>query len=231
MVFYSISVRTVNKIRKERAALITISVVVLLVCPIVLAQDKPALSNRANISEVMNSVDNIGLAQARVGIRTIPQSADENLQRDEYPALSLFYSEGFRMVQGETCSVILRNDSARLISHSSLAYDPAPGQPLTAELFIPLGRLSVKKDKKPFRHTSDPQKAQLLGTWRTEFKTNRSREDVVLTLFRPGQSAKLQVWKADTLTFTFDSKETSEKFDAAFRQAIETCQPVKFLKQ
>ena len=51
----------------------------------------------------------------------------------------------------------------------------------------------------------------------------------MLTLFVPGQTAKLRVWEAETLTFTFDSKETSEKFDTAFRQAIKICQPIKFL--
>ena len=47
----------------------------------------------------------------------------------------------------------------------------------------------------------------------------------MLTLFIPGQQGKLHVW----LTFTFDSKETSEKFDAAFRKAIQICQPVKYV--
>jgi hypothetical protein len=48
-------------------------------------------------------------------------------------------------------------------------------------------------------------------------------------LFAAGQKKQLAVWEAETLMFTFDSKETSEKFTAAFRQAIKTCQPVKYL--
>lgn len=233
MVFYSISVRTVNNIRKERAALITISVVGLLLGPVVLAQDKPALSKRPNVTEVMNWLDSTGLAQARVGVRTSSQPARDDIipQQDAYPALSLFYSAGFKFINIENCGVTLRNDNTQLISHSKLVHDPSPNAHYTAELFIPLNRLSINKGRKPFRVTSDPQKAQLLGTWRTEFKSNRSQEDVVLTLFAPGQTAKLNVWKAETLTFTFDNKETSENFDAAFREAIKICQPVKYLKR
>ena len=201
-------------------------------CPVVLGQD--SAGQRPNIVEVMNSLDQNGMGQARVGIRTLEQSREEIsgvVQKEAYPALSLFYSEGFKFVRIENCGAILRNDNTQLISHSKLVYDPMPGERLTAELFIPLNRLSITKGRKPFRHTSDPQKAQLLGTWRTEFKSNKSLEDVVLTVFDSARTAKLGVWKADTLTFTFDNKETSEKFDTAFRQAIKICQPIQYLKR
>jgi hypothetical protein len=203
---------------------------VFLLCPVLLAQD--GASPRPNIVEVMNSLDQNGLAQARVGIRTLAQSREEVsgvVQQEAYPALSLFYSEGFKFVRIENCGAVLRNDNAQLISHSRLVRDPAQGERRPAQLFIPLNRLSITKGRKPFRHTSDPQKAQLLGNWRAEFKSNRSQDEVVLTLFDSKQPSKLVVWKADTLTFTFDNKETSEKFDNAFRQAIKICQPVKYL--
>ena len=217
--------------RKRLLATIVISLVLLL-GPATRGQDNTSFSSQQpNISEVMDWLDQNGLAHARVGIRTSSQPAtDDTVQKqDAYPALSLFYSEGFKFINIENCGVTLRNDNTRLISHSKLVHDPAPNERYTAELFIPLNRLSLGKGRKPFRHTSDPPKAQLLGTWRTEFKSSRSQEDVVLTLFVPGQTAKLRVWEAETLTFTFDSKETSEKFDTAFRQAIKICQPIKFL--
>ncbi|HJT28309.1 MAG TPA: hypothetical protein VJ784_12940 [Pyrinomonadaceae bacterium] len=209
---------------------LVISSVILLFCPVMLAQD--SATPRPDIVEVMNSLDKNGMGQARVGIRTLPQSREEVsgvLQREEYPALSLFYSEGFKFVRIENCGAILRNDNTQLISHSKLVNDPSPGERVTAELFIPLNRLSITKGRKPFRHTSDPQKAQLLGTWRTEFKSSKSLEDVVLTVFNSAGTTKLGVWKGDTLTFTFDNKQTSEKFDTAFRQAIKICQPIKYL--
>lgn len=179
----------------------------------------------------MDWLDQNGLAQARIGVRTTSQSAREEMQQDAYPALSLFYAAGFRVVQGDMCGVILRNDNTTLLDHSKLVHDPAPNQRYAAELFIPLGKLGVKKSKGPYRHTSNPDKARMLGTWRSEFKSSKSQEDMVLTMFAPGRTEKTQVWKAETLTFTFESKETSEKFTAAFRQAIEICQPVKFLKR
>ena len=217
-----------------KRSLATISVV-LFVCTVALAQDRAGQSQQPNTVDVMSRLDQNGLPQARVGIRTSAQPAREEfsgvIQQDAYPALNLFYSEGFKFIQIENCGVILRNDNTRLISHSKLVHDPAPGQHISAEIFIPLNRLDIKKDSKPFRHTSDPQKAQLLGTWRTEFKTNQSRDDVVLTLFAPGKTEKLHVWKAEALTFTFDNKDTSEKFNTAFRQAIKICQPIKYLKR
>jgi hypothetical protein len=209
---------------------VVISSFMLLFCPVVLGQD--SASPRPDIVAVMNALDKNGMGQARVGIRTLEQSREEIsgvLLREAYPALSLFYSEGFKFVRIESCGAILRNENTQLILHSQLVHDPTPGERVTAELFIPLNRLSITKGRKPFRHTSDPQKAQLLGTWRTEFKSDKSLEDVVLTVFDSAGTAKLGVWKADTLTFTFDNKETSEKFDTAFRQAIKICQPIKYL--
>ena len=218
----------------KRSATPLIGLSLLLLCPISLAQDG-GRPQQPHISELINLLEKNGLAQARVGVRTSSQPANEGitpaLQQDEYPALSLFYSEGFKVIKGDECGVILRNDNTRLIAHSKLVHNPSPDQRYTAKLYIPLDKLSLKKGRKPYRHTSDPDKTHSHGTWRTEFKSNRSREDVVLTLFVPGQSVKAAVWEAETLFFTFDSKETSEKFDAAFRQAIRTCQPVKFLKR
>jgi hypothetical protein len=211
-------------------ATIVLVLLVFVLCPVALAQEP---SQQPNIVEVMNSLDQDGLGQARVGIRTSAKPAREELsgvvQQDAYPALSFYYSEGFKFSKIGNCGVVLRNDNAQLISHSKLVHDPAPGERLTAELFIPLNRLDIKKGRKPFRHTSDPSKAQLLGTWRTEFKTDQSQEGIVLTLFAPGKTDKLTVWKAEAVTFTFDNKEASEKFNTAFRQAIKICQPIKYL--
>jgi len=209
----------------------------LLLCRSALAQDSgnvsPGPSQQPHISEIMDWLDKNGLAQARIGVRTSSQPAREEIpgvtQQDAYPALSVFYAQGFKLVRGDVCGVVLRNDDTALLAHSKLVQDPPPGQRYTALLFIPLDRLSAKKGKGPYRHTSNPDKARLLGTWRTEFKSNRSQDDVALTLSDPAHPSKLLVWHAETLTFTFDSKETSEKFDVAFRQAIKICQPVEYL--
>jgi hypothetical protein len=226
-----------SKIRNKSFLAVIMIPFVMLLCRPVLGQDSgsvpPGPSQRPHISEIMEWLDKNGLAEARVGVRTSSQPAKEEFPggplQDPYPALSVFYAQGFKLVRGDVCNVVLRNDDTALLAHSKLIEDPPPGQRYSALLFIALDRLSVKKGKGPYRHTSNADRARLLGTWRTEFKSNRSKEDVSLTLSEPAHPSKLLVWQAETLTFTFDNKETSEKFDAAFREAIKICQPVDYL--
>ena len=222
---------------RKRSVTASTSLFILMLCPMARGQDSGNVSTgpspRPHISEIMEWLDKNGLAQARVGVRTSSQPTQEEFPgvpvQAAYSALSVFYAQGFKLVRGDVCSVVLRNDDTTLLEHSKLIQDPPSGQRYTALLFIPLDRLSVKKGKGPYRHTSNPDKARLLGTWRTEFKSNRSKDDVSLTLSDPSHPSKLMVWQAETLTFTFDSKETSEKFNVAFRNAIKLCQPVDYL--
>jgi len=74
------------------------------------------------------------------------------------------------------------------------------------------------------RYTTDQQKVRLLGAWRTDFTYNGSfsRTIVGLTLSSPDWKEP-QRWEGMNLAFTFDTKEMSENFDAAFRQAIRLC--------
>jgi hypothetical protein len=66
----------------------------------------------------------------------------------------------------------------------------------------------------------------LFGTWGTEFKHKGffARHDVGLSYFPAGHRESQGYIDGETLTFTFDNKEMSEKFDAVFRQAIRICQ-------
>lgn len=179
------------------------------------------------VAQIINSLNKTGFSEARVGVRTKSVPKEENPfapPQDEIPRLSLFYSAGFTLTGIEGCNLFLRNSDARLIQRSKLVYDKNPGERVRVELYVPLNRLSVKKGRVPYRHTSDPRKSQLLGTWRAEFKDNRDREDIILTTFLPGSAEKQTVWEADTLTFTFDTKEASEQFNDGFRQAIKLCQ-------
>jgi hypothetical protein len=194
------------------------------------AQDPSQLpsqvNGRSSLLEIMNSLDTTIFPVARIGVRTssTPQIDSDSpvLSQDQRPSDSLFYSQGFKLVKVDHCNLTLRNNDTRLIAHSSLIADDTPQQRYVAELYVPLSRLS-HKGKAPYRHTNNPDKSRLLGTWRTEFKSNRSRADVLLALFRPGHSEKPGVWEAETLTFIFDTKAMSEQFDQAFRQAIRLC--------
>jgi hypothetical protein len=189
------------------------------------------LDQRSSVLEILSWLDKTSLPHARVGVRTssVPGTDPESIgyhtatRQDARPPDSLFYSQGFKLVKVDGCTLTLRNEDTKLIAHSTLIRDTTPEQHYSAELYVPLYRLSSKKGRAPYRHTNHPEKSRLLGTWRTTFKNNRSREDVVLALALPGRTEKLAVWEAETLTFTFDTKEMSETFDAAFRQAISLC--------
>ena len=137
--------------------LVITSLLMLLLCSNALAQDSskavPGPSTRPHISEIMNWLDKNGLAQARVGVRTRSKPARKEfsgvVQEDAFPALSLFYAEGFKLVQGDVCDVILKNDDTQLLAHSKLVPPSPPDQHYTAELYIPLHRLSLTKGKGP----------------------------------------------------------------------------------
>jgi hypothetical protein len=190
-----------------------------------LSQGPAELGQGSSVLEIMNWLDKTMLPNARVGVRTssTPQIESDShvLKQDERPSDSLFYSQGFKLVNVDRCNLTLRNDDAKLIAHSSLVAGNM--EQYKAELFVPLARLSDKKGRRPYRHTSNPEKSRLLGTWRTEFKSKRSREEALLTLYLPGHTEKIGGWAAETLTFTFDSREMSEQFDAAFRHAVRLC--------
>jgi hypothetical protein len=213
----------------SNALLVVISIAFL--SPAILAQSRSQwpsnLPQRSSVVEIMDWLDKNIWPKARIGVRTssLPRIDSDSfvLQQDEEPAHSLFYAQGFKLIKVDGCNVTLRNDDTRLIAHSRFIIDNTPQQRYRAELYVPLDRLSVTKGRAPYRHTKDPQKSVLLGAWRTEFKSNQSREEGILTLFLAGHTEKTVIWDAETLTFTFDTKEESEQFDAAFRQAIRLC--------
>ncbi len=216
------------------ATLSTISIAILL-SPTVRAQNPnhwpTDLSQQSSVTEIMNWLDKTSFAQARVGIRTMSRGASQNdfvpmLSQDALPNYSLFFAEGFKLVQVSDCGVILQNDDTTMIDHSDMVSDSKPAQRLRAEIYVPLYRMSVTSGRPPYRHTKDPKKSGADGTWRTQYKTNRPREDVLLTLYVPGKTDKA-VWEADVVTFTFENKETSERFDTVFRHAIRLCQKKK----
>jgi hypothetical protein len=217
------------------ALLVVVSIALL--CPGIFAQNRSqwpsALNQRSSVLEILNWLDKTSFPHARVGVKTSSDSGTDSdslsslspvTRQDARPPDSLFYSQGFKLIKVDGCTVTLKNDDTTLIAHSRLIQDQTPQQHYRAELYVPLYRLSYKKGRVSYRHTNNSEKSRLLGTWRTEFKSNRSREEALLTLFLPGHTEKLVVWEGEILTFTFDTREMSEQFDAAFRQAIRLCQ-------
>jgi hypothetical protein len=152
----------------------------------------------------------------------------------------LYFSSGFRLVKAEGCRLTLRNDEIKILSAGTKSYDSnqmslanfvwgKKGEkkltPQSAVLFIPLDKMRYEGDTEPYQVTKNAERAKWLGTWRTKFKEKgffkRSVFQMELTAVEDtGVKGKM---KAGTLTFTFDDKEESERFNAALRQAIALC--------
>ena len=139
------------------------------------------------------------------------------------PGHSLVFSQGFRLSGIDGCTLTLRNEDTYLIDSSKNIRNS--GTHTAAELSVQLDRLSPTKGKATYRHTKNFEKAALVGAWRTEYRYKGFTKHTVvgLELFSTKSKEKVGFWDGTTLTFTFDSKEMSEKFDAAFRQAIRLC--------
>jgi hypothetical protein len=196
------------------------------------AQDRgrlPAeLSRSSSVYEILNWLDRTSFAHARVGLKTggsegLPGSYNPDWQEGT-PSYTLVFSPGFRLSGSGGCTLTLKNGDTHLVDHSKLVTDTR--QHRAAELEIRLDEMGPAKGRAPYRHTKNPEKARLVGAWRTEYKyKNFWRRRVVgeLTLFSIESQERLGSWDGVTLTFTFDSKDMSEQFDAAFRQAIRLC--------
>ena len=205
-----------------------IASVVLLSSLRVLAQNKPLLPGGLNqdssVSEILTWLDQTTFPIARVVLK---DSTDAFIYRPPYghdsgPAEHTFiFTQGFRVTNIDGCNLMLRNDDARTVTKSKL--DDSPHR-LVADLWVQLDRTSPNKGKHTHRYTKNPEKVRLLGAWRTEFKYKGwfSRTMVGLTL-TSAEWKEPQRWDGRNLAFTFDTKEMSEQFDAAFRQAIRLC--------
>jgi hypothetical protein len=207
------------------------------------AQDKktppPELSHRASLSEILDWLDKTSFGHARVGLN---RSGDPSVERADGSQDSgtvgekFVFSRGFRLANLDGCTLTLRNDDVKLLGYADDALFTIGGggehmfsevgktpTRYVAELYVPLHRMSDRKGRAAYRHTSDAKRAGLLGAWRTTFKTKRGRRYAGVSIFPAGQREKQGFTDGEMLTFTFDSKEAGEKFNAAFRQAIKLC--------
>ena len=191
----------------------------------------PELNQRSSLREVLEWLDKTSFVHARVGLNdggSQGGSYEGGGSWDGMVSEKRVFSQGFKFANLDGCTVTLRNDDVKLLHYDSKAPETMIDKTRTqhvAELYIPLYRLSDTKGKAPYRHTRNPEKARLLGTWRAEFKHRGffSRHDVGMAIFGVGQRERKGYRDGDTLTFSFDSKEMSEKFDAVFRQAVKLC--------
>jgi hypothetical protein len=173
-------------------------------------------------------------AAARVGLTDSVWRYRNGTGPDGEPTLETdkeIFSQGFRFVSLKGCTLTLRNDDVRTL------LPPGEGRALTyagggppprnvAELFIQLDLLSARKGKSALRVNDSPEKARLYGAWRAEyrFKGIVAKSAAHVSMFPAGLRESRKKYEGESVGFTFDSREQSLKFDAAFRRAIKLCE-------
>jgi hypothetical protein len=211
------------------------------------------LTEKSSLAEIVQWLDETSFAKARIGVHSSAPQIDSDTVPDAattYPEWAVF-AQGFRLVKSDGCHLVLRNDAIELIEFASKYPDTRNGsfanfrktknKQFSGDLLISLERLSGKKGKSPYRLNTKSDLADLLGTWQTKFigkglkidvtenkwripgKTVTLTNDIVLEITASGENGGNESMDADDLTFTFDDRETSEKFYAAFRQAVNLC--------
>lgn len=209
------------------------------------------LTESSTLEEILRWLDKTSFQEARIGLESNAPGAQPN----DIPGIAVsyyewaFFSKGFKVAKIDGCKLVLKNDDVELIHFQTKYPNPAEGSlakfrqvrnnqtQFTGEFSLPLKIL--KANKPPYRHTKKAEKADLLGTWRTEFKLTfdfdffiiPSKANIKKLLENAmsmeitgdglnGQSSKMT---GDELTFTFDDKQMSEDFYAAFRRALTLC--------
>lgn len=207
------------------------------------------LTENSSLEEILRWVDTTILSEARIGL----EANASGVEQGEIPTTatryyeSAFFSKGFRLAKIDGCRLKLKNENVKLLTFETKYPNPAEGSlddfrkiqnnqlEFTGEFSILLQKL--KANKAPYRHTKKAERADLLGTWRTEFKRksefflipSKSRMKQMLEnlmkieVIGGGQDGGNDSMNGDEITFTFDDKQMSEDFYAAFSQAITLC--------
>ena len=181
------------------------------------------LKEDSTVSEILTWLGQAAIPHARIVLK---DSWDDFLYRppwdDTEPMKHTFiFLEGFRVTNIDGCNLMLRHDDAREVDKLKVADTT---RPLVVDLWVQLHRMSPDKGKRTHSYTRDPEKVRLLGAWKSEFKYKgwSSNTMAELKVHYP-QGDKPQKWQGYNIAFSFDSKELSEQFEAAFRRAIRLC--------
>lgn len=229
------------------------AVLVGLSAPAAAARQKPlppGLSQRSTLREILDYLDRNFFPHARVGMKSKgPETYTSYDDPDRSMKLSherlseeVVLSQGFRLDSLDGCELTLKNDHVEIADFWTKSYDRElmslskfttgwgkdrpPLKPRTAFVSIALDQMSHRKGEGPYRHTRDAEVLRRVGTWRTKYESRgfwRSRSFVGMEVYAAPPADEADRARADTLTFTFDDREMSERFDAAFRRAIKLC--------
>ncbi len=193
----------------------------------------PEAEPDASPGELLDRLESDGLfAAARVAL-TEGVWRYRNGPNDE-PTLETdrqVFSQGFRFAGLKGCTLTLRNDDARILipageERAAAQAGGATPPRYVAELHIPLDRLSATKGKSAKSAHQKPENVRLFGAWGAEYKYKGivAKSPVGLFMFPAGLRESRKYYEGESVTFTFDGREQSLRFDAAFRRAIKRCE-------
>jgi len=199
----------------------------------------PELNQSSSLTEILAWLDKNAFPYAQVGLRTKGGHAPSVVpfkSGNPIPAQERIFSEGFHVKVVNDCQVTLSNEQVTIIdarNRSSGSFYRFITQkngerqltPQLAMVFLPLNRMSDKRGKGPHLLNKDHEYAKSVGTWWTSYEQEgffkKSIFDVELTAAEQSQTKELAHF--EYLTFTFETKELAQQFDATFRQAIKIC--------
>lgn len=194
----------------------------------------PEVKPDASPTELFDRLESDGLfAAARVRLIEHVWRYRNGTGLDAEPTLETdgqVFSQGFRFAGFKGCTLTLRNDDARILLSSgeeragTLAGDTPPRY--VAELSVQLDRMSATKGKSAKSAHQEPENVRLYGAWGAEYKYKGvvSKTPVFVSMFPAGLRESRKKYEGESVTFTFDSREQSLRFDAAFRRAIKLCE-------
>jgi hypothetical protein len=191
----------------------------------------PEAEPSASPRELLDRLESDGLfAAARVALVEGVWRYRNGTGPNDEPTLEIdgrIFSRGFRFAGLKGCVLTLVNDDARILlpPGDERAGGVTPPR-YVAELHIPLDRLSATKGKSAKSAHQKPENVRLYGAWGAEYKYKGvvAKSPVGLFMFPAGLRESRKYYEGESVTFTFDGREQSLRFDAAFRRAIKLCE-------
>jgi hypothetical protein len=196
------------------------------------------LNQNSTVQDILDYLNKTLFPSARLGVGSSLPGDHESWDAETgyYSNIrSLIFSEGFKLASDSNdCHIMLRNDDVKVYEVDGKKVTPIDLTKITksqpphaAEFSVWLETVSFDKGKRPFLHTKYPGNEQLLGSWRTEFQSRGFFGRTIFGVRFPSIKAEVgnEYMMANTVSFTFDDKQTSERFNAAFRRLIKLCQP------
>ena len=199
----------------------------------------PALNESSSLADTLDWLNKNAFPHARVGLKFKSQKGPKSrfgVPQVYHAGGERIFSEGFHVTLVNGCQVLLTNEQVTIVD----AHNPDSGSfyrfitkkngqreltPQLATVFLSLDRMSDKRGKSPHLLSNDRKNGKSAGWWQANYEQhgffNKLIFDAELTPAEPPQTKELGHF--DYLTFTFESRELAQQFDAAFRHAIKLC--------